>query len=356
MQRSITPVVRRRGAAIAGLLAAALLLTGCSTPAAAPTSTKSGGAQTMSELIAAAKAEGSLTLYGSPSQTALQATADLFTQKYGITVNVVRLVSGVIESRYPTEKSSGAPTADVIMENLSAFFPQAIKDGIITPLQDLKIPGYPWNLPKKFLLPQYGTAVIGLQIRGITYNTDHVKPGEIKDWPDVLNPKFTGHVGVPDPTSAPVYVGHWYTIGQNEGGAQEFLEKVQKQLAPNGVYASGAPSTAAVGSGEVWVVPMNINSLTYEVQQQGAPIKFVVPPETTADQQSLQVNSKPAHPNAAKLFVAFMMSKEGSMELAKAGHETSPFDTANLPKKLLSWPIEVAADQKDNVNKWLTGR
>lgn len=342
--------------ALAATTAAALVLAGCSAPSPTPPSDEGSDDGPLAALIAAAQAEGQLTLYGSPGQDALQATTDLFTEKYGITVNMTRIVGGQIAARYPTEKAAGAPTADVLVLNIAPFFPQAIEEGIVTPLAELDIPGFPWDLPEEFLRPDYGTAVIGLQVRGITYNTDFIKEGEITDWDDILNPKYKGHLGVPDPGSAPVYVGHWYTVGEHFGGAEQFLSAVGEQLASNGVFASGAPSTAAVGAGEVWAVPMNISGLTKEVADQGGPIKIVIPPGTTADEQAILVNSDPQSPNAAKLFVHFMMSEEGSMELATVGNETSPFDTSKLPETLWTWPLELAAQQKSNVVQWLTGK
>lgn len=360
MQRRIhsQSLARRLGTSLAAVAAVGLILAGCSSADPTPTSSPGGDApasDSVDALIAAAKAEGQLTVYGAPPAPALQAAVDGFSQKYGITVNSVRIVGGEIAARYPAEKKAGAPTADVLLMNYSSFFPQALKEGIVTPLQDLDIPGFPGELPEEYLRPEDGTAVVGLQVRGITINTDFIKEDEIKDWSDVLDPKYKGHVGVADPASAPVYIGHWYTIGEEMGGAEEYLTAVRDQLASNAVYASGAPATAATGAGEVWMFPMNINGNTQQVVNEGAPLAFVVPDTTTTDEISLLVNDEPQSPNAAKLFAMFMMSEEGSTLLAEGAGEMSPYDTSRLPKKMLSWPIELADEQKDNVVSWLVG-
>lgn len=307
--------------------------------------------------MSAAQQEGSLLVYGSPGEPGLKAAVDAFAQKYGINATYVRLVGGDLESRYSSEKNAGAPTADAIVLNLSAFTPDAIEKGLVTPPAELDIPDYPGDFPEQFLLPEYGTAVVGLQVRGITYNTDFVKEGEIEDWDDLLDPKYKDHIGIPDPASAAVYVGHWYTIGEaQDGGAEEFLTAVGKQLAPNAVYASGVPASSAVGAGEVWIVPMNIASTTKTVTDQGAPLGFVVPDVSAADQQVVFANSEPDHPNAAKLWVSFLMSEEGAKILADNNNETSPFDASSLPTELLTWPIETVDEHKADVVNWLTGR
>jgi len=359
MQRRIPENVRTRrlAAIIATTAVTALLAAGCSSsaPSAPAGNAEEGGP--LEELVKAAQEEGELVVYGSPGEPGLKAAVETFAKKYGINASYVRLVGGDLESRYASEKEAGAPTADAIVLNLSAFTPDALEKGLVTPPAELDIPGYPGDFPEQFLLPEYDTAVVGLQVRGITYNTNFVKEGEIDEWSDLLDPKYKGHIGVPDPASAAVYVGHWYTIGEEqEGGAETFLTDVGAQLASNAVYASGVPASAAVGAGEVWIVPMNIASTTKTVTDQGAPLEFIVPEVTSADQQVVFANSEPKNPNAAKLWVSFMMSEEGAGAMAENNNETSPFDADSLPDELLSWPIEIVDEQKSNVVTWLTGK
>jgi len=358
MQRSISALtrIRRVAGAIAATATVALLVVGC-TSSAKPESTAGTNDDPLASLVTKAQKEGALTIYGSPGEPGLKAAVNAFSQKYGIHAQYVRLVSGELESRYTAEKQAGSKTADILMLNLDEFAKSATEKGLITPPAKLKIPGYPWKMPSQFVLSDYGTAVVGLQVRGITYNTNYVKKGEITTWSDILKPKYKGHIGIPDPTSAAVYIGHWYTVGQHQkGGVEKYLEAVQAQLGPNAIYASGVPASAAVGAGEVWIVPMNIASTTKTVTDQGAPLGFVIPPQTTTDQQVIFANSKPKNPNAAKLFISYMMSKEGAGTMAKNNNETSPFDTANLPKTLWSWSPDLVGKVQKDVNTWLTGR
>lgn len=352
MQRRISQHhhVRRAVTGVAVTATAALVITGCGGQGG---SEDAAEVSTMDELIEAAQADGELTVYGAPPEPAFQAAVDGFSEKYGISVSSVRIVSGQIAARYPSEKEADAPTADAILMNYSSFFPQAVEDGIVTSIEDLDIPGYPFGLDEQFLKPEDGTATVGLQVRGITVNTDFIDPSEISSWEDILDPKYTGHIGIADPASAPVYIGHWYTIGEEMGGAEEYLTAVGEQLGDNQIFASGAPATAATGAGENWMFPMNIMGNTQLSIDEGAPLDFVVPDTTTADEMSILVNNEPANPNAARLFAAYMMSEEGAGVLAEGGGETSPYDTANMPENLITWPLEVADEEKDNVVAWL---
>ncbi|MGE0781008.1 ABC transporter substrate-binding protein [Mycolicibacterium sp.] len=339
--------VGRRAAA--AVLTAVLLLTGCGSGGGASAPPTAQTVETLEELVAAAKEEGTLTLYGAPAEPAVKAVAAAFTEKYGVNVNVVRIVSGQIIQRFSNEIGANAPSADVLLMNQTTFLDRAREQGWITPLADAGIPGYPWTLPEEFLRPDTGTAVVGLQIRGIAYNTNLVGPDEVPtDWPDIIDPRWSGRIGIADPASAPVYVGHWYTIGQAMG--DDFLAKVGAQHPK--VYASGSPATAALGAGEIAVFPMNIASITAEARDDGAPVEFVVPPVTCADEMQLALNATAANPNAARLFVHYLASQEGSETLARAGGEKSPYDT-DLPE-LLEWDVETADEQKDAIVNELT--
>lgn len=356
MQRSISSTnKKRKGFSVAAIATSAVFLMAACTSAEAPVVEEPGasGPTTIEEIIELAQAEGQLTVYGSPSQTALEAATNAFAEKYGITVSTVRIVSGELVARFGAEKQANAPTADAIVQNLSTFYKQAIEEELVTPLADLNIPGYPWDMPEEFLRPDDGTSVVMLQIRGITYNTELVAAEDVPStWEEMSDPKWAGRIGIADPGSAPVYIGHWWTIAENIGEGEDYLAAIGA-MNPS-VYASGAPATAAVGAGEIAIMPVNIGSLTFAAQREGAPVDFIIPAGTPADEQALQVNSTAANPYAAQLFVHFMMT-EGSQIMAAAGNEFSPLEPSSLPDEIWAWPVELADEQRANVIALLTG-
>src|SRR5262249_20878490 len=65
--------------------------------------------------------------------------------------------------------------------------------------------------------------------------------------------------------------------------------------------------------------------------KQGAPLKFVMPDNTSGFAQYLSVSTKAPHPYAARLFADFLLTKEGNQPLA-AGDGISPL--GNLPRAL----------------------
>lgn len=337
--------IDRRG--FIGLAAATGLLSACGVGGGSASGHYTP-AKSLGQLADAAKKEGTLVVYGAPAATGLTAVGKAFTKKYGVAVNPVRITTAPAIQRFSSELAAKSATADVLLINQSTFFATAVAKGWITPLEKAKIPGYPWQLPESYLRPASGTAVVGLQIRGISYNTNLVKGADIPtDWMDVVDPKWRGKIGVADPGSSPVYVGHWYTIDKAEHG--RLLPGVKAQHPK--VYASGSPTTAALGAGEIAIFPMNIASITTDAKKDGAPVAYVRPHTTAADEMQVAVNATAAHPAAARLFAAYLMSEEGAAALARAGGEASPFDH-DLPH-LLTWDLKVADQQKSFVAREL---
>ena len=70
-------------------------------------------ADPMEDLIAAAKAEGELTVYGSCEEEYLAAACQHFQELYGIKVNYQRLSTGEVQAKI--EEENGNPSADVLI-------------------------------------------------------------------------------------------------------------------------------------------------------------------------------------------------------------------------------------------------
>ena len=68
-------------------------------------------ADPMEDLIAAAKAEGELTVYGSCEEEYLAAACQHFQELYGIKVNYQRLSTGEVQAKI--EEENGNPSSDV---------------------------------------------------------------------------------------------------------------------------------------------------------------------------------------------------------------------------------------------------
>lgn len=276
-----------------------------------------------SNLVAAAKSDGSLLWYSGVSEDASNKVSKAFSDKYGIDVQVVRISSAQLISRYSSEAQAGAPVADLVLVSLPSFIDASVEKGWMTPLADAGIPGVPESLPAVSKTKNGNTAAVLVEPAGFVVNTSKVAPEDRpKSWQDIADPRWKGKIVVPDVNSSVTYINEWYTIAQKLG--DDFVGKVGAQGL--GTAASGAPAVAAVAAGEYDIGLMALNGLVAELMAKGAPVEFVLPQMTTGFNDYLGLTASAKHPNAAKLFAQYLYSEEGAATLADAQFAVSPFD------------------------------
>jgi iron(III) transport system substrate-binding protein len=332
------PLTRRRYAAAALAATALLTASACNKPESGTTVAAPG------DLAAAAKEEGTVTLYSSVEDAATSAFAKAFTAESGVAVDVVRLTSTQLAQRFSAEAQAGAPAADALLISRTGFTAEGVKNGWLTPLAQAGLPDFPGQLPQQFQLPDEGTAISIIQPAGIAYNTDLVTQPP-KTWADLLDPRWKGRIAVPDPGSSASYVGEWLVVDKGSG------DDLMTRLGAQGLkkYASGVPAAAAVAAGEAAFSVMGLASHVADPKAKGAPIAFVVPDLTSGAEVVPAVATKARHPNAARLLVQYALSRAGSTTLANAAGAVSPYETAKLPARYVSPDIAAAGQQKATV-------
>lgn len=153
----------------------------------------------------------------------------------------------------------------------------------------------------------------------ISVNTNLVKPDEVKSWRDVLDPKWKGKFAFNDPTiggypqmavqTAVHLIGEDYVKELVQ--ARPIIIRDQRQLVE--WLAFGKLAIA---------MPTPIDIVT-EFLRAGAPIRPVIPQEGTwlgaGNAGNMLLFKNAAHPNAAKVFINLITSKEGQDILAPAG-------------------------------------
>ncbi|MGN9780968.1 ABC transporter substrate-binding protein [Nonomuraea sp. ZG12] len=316
---------------VAAAAGAALLLTaGCgpdgggagapAVPADAPPALRT--------LIEAAQKEGELTWYSVPAENIAKSVSDDFAKKYGIQVKFIRLTSSDLAQRFAAEAESGKPAADLFVGSYTPFVAQALGKGWTVKLADAQIPGYPNGFPGTYLLPDDGTAVIQIQPTGIAVNSQQAGDA-IKDWPDLLDPKWKGKIILVDPRTSAAYTPFWNLIVKEHG--EEFLTKLKAQQP---IVASGAaPATQQLAAGEAAIVMPAVQSIAEDLKSKGAPVAYVQPPASTGPEIVPGLAAKAAHPNAARLFVHYLMSQEGNKRLNALPGSGSPLDPSSLPAR-----------------------
>lgn len=263
------------------------------------------------DVVAAAKREGSVTLYttalGAPFNKTI---ADAFREKYGIVVNVLDLRGSEVRERVRIEGVSGHVQADVVQLSPSSLEDMRI-EGSLQPLgsvpneQNLRPPfdRDPYSIPSQI----YGF--------GILVNTRLVPPAdEPKSWWDLTDPKWRGKILSDDFRAAGG--GETYFEATYSKLGSEFHQKLAQQ---NLVFSRelGA-SERRVTMGEY---PIRIpQHLTTYLALKGLPVKFIAPSEgmTYVQFNSAVVKNAP-HPNAALLLINHYLETASQYVMADAG-------------------------------------
>lgn len=308
---------------VAALLAASLAACGGSAGGSTTAATQTSGG--LSGLAAAAKSEGSLTWYTSIPQAIATGEATAFQQKYGIPVKTVVLTSGLLTTRFSSEKDAGSNQADVLTVADGIFMSTAQQKKWLATLDKSTLTDL-GALPAA-AVHDSAYVLTGTQPIGISYDTDKVSSSKVKTWQGLLSSSLKGQLYLVDPTNVPSWLAELDLLREKYGDS--FI----KQLAamnPNWVDSS-VPGVQQVAAGAGQAVFPSLLSVSNPLKTQGASIDTVFPSPTTGVEQYTAASSTAAHPNAAKLFVDYLMTKAGQQIFNK---DTAASPLGNLPGTL----------------------
>ena len=262
-------------------------------------------------LIEGAKKEGSLVLYTSMTVDQAQKLNDAFRAKYPfLQVHMFRAVGERLLTKIMTETQAGRFDFDVVQSaETQAYFlkKRNLLGRYLSP--ETK------QLQKGFFDAEGYWAAIYMMPNIIAYNTRMLKRSEVPVTDeDLLNPKWRGKIGM-DRTKPEWFSWKLKRLGQEKGlaymkklGAQEFR-----------LYSGLTIITGLLAAGEF---PLVLNTYIHnaeDAKRKGAPVDWVAQDPVFTKFQPIGVAAKAPHPNAAKLFVDFMLSEEGQRIIASFG-------------------------------------
>ncbi|CAN7619913.1 extracellular solute-binding protein [Rhizobium sp. LjRoot254] len=258
------------------------------------------------ELEAAAKAEGNVVFYTSTDVAVAEKLAELFKSEYpGIAVQVERAGSERVFQRIGQEYSTGIYNADVIETSDAVHFEYFKRQDWLTALVP-QVVADKW--PAEERDPDGFFAVYRAHLSVLAYRTDLMSEADApKTWTDLLDPKYKGKMVKAHPGYSGTVMTSTFVLSQLLGwdyfeklGAQEIMQ-VQSSTEPPKKLAQGERALEVDGN------EYNV----FRLIDEGKPIKIVYPAEGTplAEGNAAVLKQSP-HPNAAKLFYAFLFSLE----------------------------------------------
>ncbi|MET0429655.1 MAG: extracellular solute-binding protein [Microvirga sp.] len=285
------------------------------------------------ELVAAAKAEGTLTYYHT---TAIDPTAiwtGEFTKKYGIKTQNVRGPSYPLWERWLTEERVGQHVADAVQITDTVLIEAAAKEGLIA---DYAPPSGAGLRPEMKKDGVWYTLFVNAM--GIAWNTTKVTPEEEKliragGWSVLTDPRWAGRIATGTPASGGSSYSYVYMFlgGKRDQLGPGFVAKMAA-LKPQ-VYESKSPMYDRLAAGEHAIVDQASQSDMGGFYQKGAPVRWIFPKPTPANLTVQTISAKAPHPNAARLFQEWAMSPEGQAAWFKVASVASARPDTVDPRK-----------------------
>ena len=307
----------------------------------APAATEAAEADPMADLVAAAQAEGELTVYGSCEEEYLAAACEHFQELYGIKVNYQRLSTGEVQAKIEEEK--GNPSADVWFGGTTDPYNVLAKEDLLEPyaaqnashlLSDMyKDPDGKW----------YG---IYKGILGFMVNTTELARMNLEapaDWQDLLKPEYKGLIWLSNYNTAGTAKLVINTMIQKYGHDEgiQYLVNLDKNIE---VYTkSGSGPSKNVGTGECVIgIGFLHDGITQIVDNGYDNVQLVIPSSGTSFEVGATAIFKgAAHPNAAKLWIEYALSPECVNLAAQNGsYQFLVIDNATQPEVAMQFGLD----------------
>ncbi len=352
------------------------LFAGCSssekkTPDPAPAATDAAPAATdaapaapvdeMEELIAAAKAEGKLVVYGSCEEEYLAAACEKFQELYGIETQYQRLSTGEVQSKVEEEK--GTPSGDVWFGGTTDPYNVCAAEGLLEAYEAKNashLLGSAYRDPDGYW---YG---IYKGILGFMVNKDELARLNLeapKDWADLTKPEYQGLIWLSNYNTAGTAKLVINTMIQKYGHDEgiQYLVDLDKNVQ---VYTkSGSGPSKNVGTGECVIgIGFLHDGITQIVDNGYGNIELIIPSSGTSFEIGATAIFKGCqHPNAAKLWIEFALSPDcvnlakdnGSYQFLVLDNAEQPAVAAEFgldPENVMDYDFE---DAKQNIKTYI---
>lgn len=326
--------------AISGLFFLLLFLSACSTQTERPGALNSSGIAPQKEerrpvlssdesrkvewekTLEAAKKEGRVVIYAASTGPAIKDAIGIFKQKYGLALEVVSGRGGEVSRKLITERSNGLFIVDVFNVGMNNNLGEAKPAGALDPLESVFIlpeisdpkawigGELPWGDKDRLVFKffAYPSSPIGI-------NTIQAKPEEIKSYYDLLSPKWKSKIAMNDPTLAGIGFNSFSSLIYNKALDLDFFRQLIQQQPV--VVRDQRLQIDWVAKGRYAVALWPQPAPFAEYREAGAPITFIPTPaegtQLAVGGGSLSIVNRAPHPNAARVFINWLLSKEGQL-------------------------------------------
>ncbi len=305
-------------------------------------------------ILTEAKKEGTVSIYGTWRPATRNALTPAFREKYGINLDFSPFSRGSeMAAKVEAEQRAGLYLVDFFGTGAPTLLTIMKPGGFLGPIEPYLIlpevlDGKAWFGGSLVFQDKerLGLSFSAMVVPTILYNTNMIKDGEITSHRDVLKPQYKGKITFNDPTvtgGGPALMAHLGENLWNEAQASDYLRRLVKEQdvvieRDNRAHIE----TVARGKYAIGLAPATPNAA--EFMDLGAPVKYVPLKEdnrTTIASGGIGAAKKLAHPNAATVFLNWLLTKEAQTLFAvnqglpsiRLDAPTSNIDPILIPKQ-----------------------
>jgi iron(III) transport system substrate-binding protein len=285
-------------------------------------------------LVGQARKEGKVAVSIPASAEMRKQLEENFRKRFGIDVEVFTARGSAAVRRMADEFRAGVRHFDLHIGGSSSAVSGLLDEGLLDGIEpwmvlpEVKEPkqwwgGHMWVDTAKRYIYMFQAYLT----ESIWYNTDLVKPSELRSYDDLVSPKWKGKIGFLDPRSPGAGDSNWSFMWEIKG--EEYLKRLVAQDLFLGRDQRVLAESLARGKVAVMV------GLTYYTYlpfiKAGLPIRALPAMKEgtygTGGSGNLAIIKSPAHPNATRVFVNWILSRDGQEIVSRAlGQATRRLD------------------------------
>jgi iron(III) transport system substrate-binding protein len=260
-------------------------------------------------LVKKAKEEGKAAFYA--NITAIEPIMEAFSKDYGVKGEYTRISTSKFLATVLTEHQAGKLMADVLQSPLPIM--ELLKEkGVLASYKSPAAARYPEWTKKDDKIQ-----IFGIEYVALIYNKELVNPKDVpKRYEDLTDPKWNGKIVMANPSAHATTISWLVGLKENVFPSEKAWMDFLKGLAANKpmFVRSFGPTPAPVESGEKLIA---ISMPKYIITKAPAPLDWArVQQPLLGTPRGIALTASASHPNAAKLFVDYWLSKDAMQMLA----------------------------------------
>lgn len=276
------------------------------------------------KIVEAGKKEGKVVASIPPTPELRKLMEIAFSRRYGIATEFVPARGGAIIQRMVSEAKANTQYFDLHIGGTESVITGLLPENVLDPvdpyliLPEVRDPKYWWgghiyvDNAKRYIYN-----FVAYQTVSLWSNPNDYKPNEFKSFDDLLSPKLQGKIGISDPRTPGSGSSMWSYMHYIKG--EEYLKKLVAQklfitrdlrLLAENLARGKVALTSGIGYSEFQpFIKANLPVAPLPVPKEGLYV--------SGGYGHLTILKNPPHPNATRVFVNWLLSRDGQEVFAR---------------------------------------